>query len=65
MPEVMIISRFYYKDNGITEKWWQCFNHLARKISCQKKLLKQIIFLHMKQQYRIKIFLNLLVTIDN
>jgi hypothetical protein len=28
MPEAMIIYRMYYKNNGITEKWWYDFNKL-------------------------------------
>ena len=29
MPEVMIIYRRHYEQNGITEKWWSAFNSLS------------------------------------
>lgn len=29
MPEVMIIYRRHYEQNGITEKWWNAFNSLS------------------------------------
>lgn len=29
MPEVMIIYRLHYEQNGLTEKWWNAFNNLS------------------------------------
>lgn len=40
MPETMIIYRFYYKENGMTEKWWNDFKNLSEE---KKIILKQIV----------------------
>ncbi len=29
MPEAMIIYRMYFKENGLTEKWWNAFQNLT------------------------------------
>ena len=41
MPEAMIIYRFFYKENGITEKWWNDFNSLSdKKLEKLKEVVK-------------------------
>lgn len=41
MPEAMIIYRFFYKENGITEKWWNDFNSLSdKKLEKLKEIVK-------------------------
>jgi len=40
MPETMIIYRMFFKNSGITGKWWDSFNKLS---SQQKKVIKPII----------------------
>jgi len=40
MPEVMIIYRLYYEDNGITQAWWNAFSSLP---SDKMKFIKPII----------------------
>ena len=40
MPEVMIIYRFHFKDNGITEEWWNKFINLNDE---QLAILKPIV----------------------
>lgn len=40
MPEVMIIYRFYYEKNGITDAWWNAFSSLSpEKIEFVKPLI--------------------------
>ena len=41
MPEVMIIYRRHYEQNGITEKWWSAFNSLS---VAELNIIKPIIF---------------------
>lgn len=61
MPEVMIIYRFYYKDNGITEKWWQCFNNLSpEKLAVAKKIIETNDFSSYETTISDKDILNLL-----
>ena len=60
MPEVMIIYRFYYKDNGITEKWWQCLIIYHQKISCRKKIIETNDFSSYETTISDKDILNLL-----
>jgi len=40
MPETLIIYRFYYKENGITDNWWRDFSNLAPS---QREISKNII----------------------
>lgn len=40
MPEALIIYRNHFKDNGITEKWWQNFSDLSFE---EKNIAKNII----------------------
>ena len=41
MPEAMIIYRMHYKNNGITEEWWNAFNSLPEgKLSELKKFVE-------------------------
>lgn len=40
MPEAMIIYRFYYKGNGMTEAWWNAFSSLPPE---KKEQIKAII----------------------
>ena len=61
MPEAMIIYRFYYKDNGITEKWWQCFNNLSsEKLNIAKKIIETNDFSSYETEIFDKDILNLL-----
>ncbi len=41
MPETLIIYRFYFKENGVTEEWWQKFSTLS---SDELEVIKPIIF---------------------
>ncbi|WP_346866832.1 MULTISPECIES: hypothetical protein [unclassified Clostridium] len=29
MPETMIIYRLYFEENGLVDKWWECFTNLS------------------------------------
>ena len=40
MPEVMIIYRFYYEENGMTDAWWDAFLSLSPE---KMKIIKPII----------------------
>ena len=41
MPEAMIIYRFFYKENGITENWWNDFSSLPdKKLERLKDIVK-------------------------
>ena len=40
MPEVMIIYRFHFKDNGLTDEWWNKFINLSEE---QIAILKPIV----------------------
>ena len=61
MPEVMIIYRFYYKDNGITDKWWECFNNLSpEKLAVAKKIIETNDFSSYETTISDKDILNLL-----
>lgn len=40
MPEVMIIYRFHFKDNGLTDEWWNKFINLSEE---QLAILKPIV----------------------
>jgi hypothetical protein len=40
MPETLIIHRFHFKDNGMTEAWWDAFSSLSMS---EAKLVKNII----------------------
>ncbi|MGE5474527.1 MAG: hypothetical protein ACM3UU_09935 [Ignavibacteriales bacterium] len=40
MPEAMIIYRYYYRDNGLTDKWWETFNSLPNdKLQTAKEII--------------------------
>ena len=41
MPEALIVYRFFFKGNGITDMWWSAFNSL-----CDEKLSKAKEFIH-------------------
>ena len=45
MPESMIIYRFYYKENGETDKWWNEFNSLSDEQWIEaKKIIEDCVF---------------------
>jgi len=40
MPETLIVYRFFYKNNGITAKWWEDFNNLnSEKLDTLKEII--------------------------
>lgn len=42
MPEALIVYRFFYKENGITQKWWEDFNSLSpEKLIIAKNLIQK------------------------
>jgi hypothetical protein len=41
MPEIYILYRFFFKDMGYTEKWWNQYNNLAQE---QKESVLDIIY---------------------
>lgn len=41
MPETLIIYRFYFKDSGVTDEWWQKFSSLNSE---ELEIVKSIIF---------------------
>lgn len=49
MPEAMIIYRFYYKGNGLTEEWWNAFKSLpSEKLKVVKEIVEKNEFLDLK-----------------
>ncbi len=61
MPEVMIIYRMYYKNNGITEEWWNAFNSLPEdKLSQLKKFVEVNDFTDIHKWTKDKELLNVL-----
>lgn len=42
MPEVMIIYRLYYENNGMTELWWKTFSSLTVKKSNEVKAIIEL-----------------------
>lgn len=45
MPEAFIMYRFYYKENGKTDKWWNEFNNLSKKqMAKAKRIIENNVF---------------------
>lgn len=50
MPEAMIIYRFYFKDSGVTEEWWQAFSALPdEKMEIIKPIIHRNVFNNIEQ----------------
>lgn len=61
MPEALIIYRFFYKGNGITEKWWEDFNDLSlEKLTKVKGIIEKNDFSNIENLTDDKEMLNIL-----
>ena len=53
MPEDMIIYRFYYEENGLTDEWWNLYSALSQE---QKTLIQPIIDSNRFDRYEEEIY---------